>query len=139
LDWVHQLSADLERGTILLAGRLDDPDPALLRLPRVAHLPPLPLAQLPALGQAADLLIMPYADLPVTRAMQPLKLLEYLATAKPVIVRDLPAVAPWRDALDACHDGESFAAAVLRRLEHGITAEQSAARERLSEESWAAK
>jgi hypothetical protein len=34
---------------------------------------------------------MPYADLAATRAMQPLKLKEYLATGRPVVVRDLPA------------------------------------------------
>ena len=37
----------------------------------------------PALAREAAVLIMPYADLPVTRAMQPLKLKEYLATDRP--------------------------------------------------------
>ena len=37
---------------------------------------------------------MPYADLPVTRAMQPLKLKEYLVTDRPVVVADLPADQP---------------------------------------------
>jgi len=51
-------------------------------------------------GSAADVIIMPYADRPVTRAMQPLKLKEYLATGKPVVVRNLPATRGWTDCLD---------------------------------------
>ena len=53
------------------------------------------------LAREAAVLIMPYADLPVTRAMQPLKLKEYLATEKPVVALDLPSVKPWSDCLDA--------------------------------------
>ena len=59
---------------------------------------------------------MPYADLPVTRAMQPLKLKEYLATGKPVVVRDLPATEPWADCLDVAETPEAFAAAVRRAV-----------------------
>jgi glycosyltransferase involved in cell wall biosynthesis len=101
--------------------------------------PALPLAELPALAAAAAVLVMPYADLPVTRAMQPLKLKEYLATGKPVVVRDLPAVRPWADGLDAAATAEEFAAAVRRRLADGLPAGQRAARARLAAESWAAK
>ena len=51
---------------------------------------------------------MPYADLPVTRAMQPLKLKEYLATGRPVVVRDLPATRAWADCLDLADTPEAF-------------------------------
>ena len=64
-------------------------------------LPPVPYEELPSLAARATVLVMPYADLPVTRAMQPLKLKEYLATGKPVVVRALPATGPWADCLDA--------------------------------------
>ena len=82
---------------------------------------------------------MPYADLPVTRAIQPLKLKEYLATGKPVVVRDLPATRPWDDCLDLADTPESFAAAVRMRLTEGMPAQQRAARSRLAAESWDAK
>jgi glycosyltransferase involved in cell wall biosynthesis len=101
-EWLAALSQEMSQGTILLVGPTQDFDPRIETLPRVALRPALPYAELPRLARAAAALLMPYADLPVTRAMQPLKLLEYLATGKPVIARDLPAVAPWRDALDAC-------------------------------------
>jgi glycosyltransferase involved in cell wall biosynthesis len=139
IAWLEALSSQLTHGEILLVGPTQNPDLRLTKLPRVALRPAMSFDELPALAASASVLIMPYADLPVTRAMQPLKMLEYLATGKPVVVRDLPAVTPWRDTLDACNDAETFAAGVLRRMVTGIPAEQLAARERLKEESWEAK
>lgn len=138
-EFVRALAGSLEAGTVLLVGPRDDPDPALLALPRVAALPPVPYADLPALAARAAVLLMPYADLPVTRAMQPLKLKEYLATGKPVVVRDLPATRPWADCLDVAGTPEAFAAVVRERLAGGVPTAQTAARARLEDEGWAAK
>jgi glycosyltransferase involved in cell wall biosynthesis len=134
--WVKRLAADLAEGTILLVGPQADPDPELVAIPRVATVPPMAYEDLPALARTAAVLVMPYADLPVTRAMQPLKLKEYLATGRPVVVRDLPANRPWGDCLDLATTAEAFSATVRRRLETGLPAEQGEARERLREESW---
>jgi glycosyltransferase involved in cell wall biosynthesis len=137
--WLTALSNQLSSGTILLVGPTQNHDPSLERLPRVAFGPAVAYDELPYLARAADVLIMPYADLPVTLAMQPLKLLEYLATGKPVIARALPAVTPWNDALDACDNEAEFAAAVVERLSSGLPQTQRVARQRLSTESWQAK
>ncbi len=139
VEFVRGLAGSLEAGTVLLVGPQDDPDPALFALPRVTTLPPVPYADLPALAARAAVLVMPYADLPVTRAMQPLKLKEYLATGKPVVVRDLPATRPWADCLDVAGTPDAFAAAVRERLAGGVPAAQTAARARLEDEGWAAK
>jgi hypothetical protein len=82
---------------------------------------------------------MPYADLPVTRAMQPLKLKEYLATGRPAVVRDLPATRPWADCLDLADTPESFSEAVRSRLNFGLPRCQQVARARLAGEGWAEK
>jgi glycosyltransferase involved in cell wall biosynthesis len=137
--FLRRLSEDLTRGTILLVGPQADPDPDLLRLDKVAHLPPVPFEQLPHLAGAASVLVMPYADLPVTRAMQPLKLKEYLATGKPVVARSLPACREWQDCMDLAEDPASFSAAVRARLETGVPREQASARQRLTAEGWAGK
>jgi hypothetical protein len=105
----------------------------------VILLPPLPYEQLPSLAREAAVLIMPYADLPVTRAMQPLKLKEYLATGRPAVVRDLPANRPWADCLDLASSAEGFVAAVKMRLRSGIPAYQEKARERIAREGWEEK
>ncbi len=71
--------------------------------------------------------------------MQPLKLKEYLATGKPVVVRDLPAVRDWADCLDLCASPEAFSAAVRARLRDGLPDDQRLARRRLADESWSEK
>jgi glycosyltransferase involved in cell wall biosynthesis len=124
---------------LVFVGPQDDPDPKLFRIPGVRVTPSVPYEKLPSLAASASALIMPYADLPVTRAMQPLKLKEYLATGKPVVVRKLPATEPWADCCDVCDSPEQFADAVLNRLKNGVPNSQAAARERLTQESWAAK
>jgi glycosyltransferase involved in cell wall biosynthesis len=139
IAWLEALGRHMQQGTILLVGPAQDPDPRLATLPRVSLRPALPFDALPRLAQQASVLIMPYADLPVTQAMQPLKLLEYLATGQPVVVRDLPAVGPWRAALDACGDAVAFGHLVRQRLNRIIPAAQVLARQRLLGESWASK
>lgn len=136
---VHRLSEDLDRGTLVLIGPESDPDPALYQSKRVVRLPGIPYEELPHLGAAASVLVMPYADLPVTRAMQPLKLKEYLVTGKPVVARDLPATRSWADALDLASTPEEFSQLVRQRLADGLPVAQALARKRLGEESWAQK
>jgi glycosyltransferase involved in cell wall biosynthesis len=139
VGFVRQLAADLRGGTIVLVGPQADADPALFTSERVIHLPPLAFRDLPRLAREAAVLVMPYADLPVTRAIQPLKLKEYLATGRPVVVRDLPATRPWADCLDLADNPEAFSRAVRQRLAEGIPESQQRARARLAEETWDAK
>lgn len=137
--YIQRLAADLQHGTIVLLGPEDDPDPGVVRAPRVVRLAPLAFSQLPWVAHEAAVLIMPYADLPVTRAIQPLKLKEYLATGKPTVVRDLPANREWWDCLDLADSPEVFSQLVRRRLDTGLPDNQRAARARLDAESWTAK
>lgn len=139
VSFVSRLAQELTRGTIVMAGPENDPDPALFASARVIKLGTLPFASLPALAQEAAVLVMPYADLPVTRAMQPLKLKEYLATGKPVVVRDLPSTRDWADCLDLAGQADSFAAAVQLRLDQGLPETQAQARRHLAGESWSEK
>lgn len=139
LEFVRVLAESMSHGTIVLAGPEQNPEPALADLPRVRRLPPFLYDDLPQLAAHSAALVMPYVDSPVTRAMQPLKLLEYLATGKPVVVRELPSTRPWREGLDLARTSREFAAAVLQRLESGLPAEQRLARRRLHHESWDAK
>jgi glycosyltransferase involved in cell wall biosynthesis len=139
VDWVRSLCRAMPHGTLVLAGPQQDPDPALATIPRVVRLGSLPFEHLPRLAAEAAVLVMPYADLPVTRAMQPLKLKEYLATGRPVVVRDLPATHAWADCLDVASTPEAFAAAVRRRIEEGLPPAQREARGRLAGESWSEK
>lgn len=134
-----KLSNDMTDGTIVLIGPQQDPDPAIIALPNVMTLPAQPMTALPAIAQQASVLVMPYADLPVTRAMQPLKLKEYLATGKPVVVNRLASTDAWSDCLDVAETPEQFSRLVRERMSSGIPVEQTIARSRLQQESWNSK
>lgn len=138
-EFVAETARQLQSGTILLVGPQQSPDEALFDSPRVVSLPPMPYEKLPSLASAAEVLIMPYIDAPVTRQMQPLKLKEYLATGKPTVVRDLPASREWADCLDLAQDARQFASLVCERIAGGLPEEQVVGRRRLSGESWRAK
>jgi hypothetical protein len=126
-------------GSLVLVGPRQSPDPALARLPGVSLPGAVPYETLPLVAREADVLVMPYADLPATRAMQPLKLKEYLATGKPVVARSLPATREWADAADVVETAADFVRRVSERAESGAPSGQLAARRRLAGESWEAK
>lgn len=134
--WIESLAESLTSGTVLLIGPPNNPDPALDGLDRVVRTGPLPFESLPAIAAQVSVLMMPYADMEATRAIQPLKLKEYLATGRPVVVSDLPACRPWADACDVVGAAELFSSTVLRRLESGVADEQRDARRRLEGEGW---
>lgn len=138
-SFLQALDGRLQGGTIVLAGPEQNPDPLLDSLPRARRIGPVPYAELPSLAAGAAVLVMPYADLPVTRAMQPLKLKEYLACDLPVVCSALPAVAAWEDCLDIAGSADQFAERVSMRLLTGLDPQQKAARRRLASETWVAK
>jgi glycosyltransferase involved in cell wall biosynthesis len=139
VPWLQLLSEDLKSGSIVLVGPTNDPDHTIESMARVIRIGALEYRDLPRVAQLASVLIMPYADLPGTRSMQPLKLKEYLATGKPCVVSALPAVEEWQDACDVVATAEDFSQRVLKRLETGLPAPQVAARARLVHESWQRK
>lgn len=111
-------------------------DPRIANATRIVWRGAVPYAELPEIARGADVLVMPYADLAVTRAMQPLKLKEYLATGLPVVATPLPANLEWSAALDLEHEPRAFAARVLARAFRALPQDQVAARARLALEGW---
>ena len=107
-DWLIELANQLTDEFIVLAGPTQDPDSRILDHQRIHMLGPVAFHSLPKLATLANVLIMPYADLPVTRAMQPLKLKEYLATYKPVVASRLPAVELLEHCLEMTETKELF-------------------------------
>ena len=139
--WLRALT-DAQSGThgsLLLVGPTQAHDRSIAALDGVCLPGPLSYDELPGVAALADVLVMPYADTPATRAMQPLKLKEYLATDRPVVVSNLPATREWADAADVVDSAESFARTVAQRARSGVPDVQRRARQRLRDESWDAK
>jgi glycosyltransferase involved in cell wall biosynthesis len=141
LGWLRALTDPRSGmgGSLVLVGPTQAHDPAIAGLANVRLPGAVPYGELPRVAALADVLVMPYADTPATRAMQPLKLKEYLATGKPVVVRDLPATREWADAADVVDCAETFARTCAQRAQAGVPAGQRQARRRLLHESWDAK
>lgn len=138
VDWLRALDSRLNGATLELRGPCQS-SPLTSEMLNCHLAEPVPYQTLPQFVAKADVLVMPYVDSELTRAMQPLKLLEYLASGKPVVVRDLPAVKPWQDCLDVAHSATEFRELVQLRLETGLPEPQRLARQRLANESWDAK
>ncbi len=88
------IARQLPEARVVLVGPLLAPDHlAPLRAePNVEIHPPLERPELIELVRAADLGLLVHRELPLTRAMSPLKLYEYLAAGLPVVASDLPPV-----------------------------------------------
>ena len=89
-----QIAREIPEATIVLVGPLLAPDhlAPLRAAPNVEIRAPLERPELIELVRAADLGLLVHRELPLTRAMSPLKLYEYLAAGLPVVATDLPPV-----------------------------------------------
>ncbi len=82
---------------------------SIARLPNVHFLGARPYGNLPNYLQTFDVCIIPYvADDPFNINCSPLKLYEYLATGKPIVSTDLPAVRPFDGLVRIAKDPEEF-------------------------------
>ena len=81
-----------------------------LRQMRNVHLcGPIPYENIPGYLKVFDVCIIPYiAHDPFNIHCSPLKLYEYLATGKPIVTTDLPAVRSFKGLLRIARDGKEF-------------------------------
>lgn len=102
-------------GSVVLVGPVFV-DLAPLNRPNVHVLGARPYAELPAYVQAFDVAIIPYRLTKETEAVDPLKLLEYLAAGLPVVSTALPEAYKYRDAVAVAESTASFVRAVATAL-----------------------
>ncbi len=129
----------LPNDSFIFVGPMANPPEGLFVPPNVYSHGIVNYDQLPKLAAEADVLIMPYQDSAVTRQIQPLKMLEYLAVDKPVVARRLPATEEWADCLDLADSPAEFVKWVKQRLIKGETSRQRFARKRVADNTWDAK
>jgi glycosyltransferase involved in cell wall biosynthesis len=121
-----------------LAGRVEDPRIGALRqLPNVTLLGEIPYPLVPTFLAALDVGMVPYRDLPITRAIDPVKLYEMLALGLPVALLRLPATARWEPPLvQPYDDGGGLAAALLAARRSDRDELRQRRRRAAGEESW---
>lgn len=134
------LARELPEATIALVGPLLDGrhlDPLRMAANVEIH-PPLGREEITGLVRAADAGLIPHVSSPLTRAMSPLKLYEYLAAGLPVVATDLPPVRGVHANTVLVPAGGDYAAAARRALALGHSGEP--AREAfITANSWRAR
>jgi teichuronic acid biosynthesis glycosyltransferase TuaH len=120
------LACELPEATLLLVGPLLDPDhlAPLRELGNVEIRDPLGRSAVAALIRSADVGLIPHVSSPLTRAMSPLKLYEYLAGGLPVVAADLPPVHGVDAGVRLVEPGGDYAVAVREALQTGPAPEQ---------------
>lgn len=121
----------------LIAGRVEDAGfRALEREPNVQLLGEVPHAEVPRFLARLDAALVPFRDLPLTRAVDPVKLYEALAVGLPVVARRLPEIARWAGTVELYDASEELPAALDRALAAGGVEARAARRAAVAGESW---
>jgi teichuronic acid biosynthesis glycosyltransferase TuaH len=137
VDAVQAVAQAWPEGSVVLVGPVADPahlEP-LKTLPNVLVPGPVERPQVAALVRAADACLVPHRRLPLTEAMSPLKIYEYLAGGRPVAATDLPPLRGIEGPVTLAPPGGDFVAAVRSALEQGPMAEPDR-RRFLEQNSW---
>ncbi len=95
-------------GSLLLVGEVATSLEPLRALPNVLAVGYVPYTEVPRYLAACDVLLAPYVRNSTTAALQPLKILEYLATGAPVVATRLPALEPLASLVDLAPDHATF-------------------------------
>ena len=105
--------------------------------PNVHLLGQKPYDEVASYMSACDALIMPWNKSDWIKACNPIKMKEYLATGRPVITTDFPALEPFRDMVRVADGADEFANAIADSLLSETNAEPQ--RQAVESESWEAK
>ena len=100
LEVVRTLAAAFPAGSVILVGPTSGPLPALA--PNVHWLGPKRHAAIPALLRALEIAIVPFRASPLTDAVDPIKVYEYLSAGLPVIGTDLAGIADFGPLVARC-------------------------------------
>ena len=119
------VAAAYSEGSVVVVGHaLDDGRLQPLRHAENVHIHPhVPRPGIPGVLAAADACVIPHRRTPLTEAMSPLKLYEYLAAGRPVVASDLPPIRNVDERVLVVPDGGDFTAGVAEALRMGPATE----------------
>ncbi len=113
-DLLLEVARALPHWNLVLIGPLQCDLRTLLTLPNVHWLGPRSHSQLPAYVQHWQVSLLPFLDNAQIRACNPLKLREYLATGKPLVSTDFPALDGYRQHVQIARGAEDFVQAICQ-------------------------
>lgn len=121
-----------------LAGQVEDPEVAALAgLPNLETVGEIPFTDVASFLAGLDVALVPFRDLPLTRAVDPVKLYEALAMGLPVVARRLPETERWAEPLVYLYDDPAGFVRQVRRAVEERSPELARERRRVAEgESW---
>lgn len=143
-DWVDiDLLAEVARlrpqWSIVLIGEAIVDVGRLATLPNVHLLGRRPYAALPAYAKGFDVGMIPFRVNKLTRAVNPIKLREYLSAGLPVVSTPLPEVEQYREWAAIAGRPDLFAQACQRMLESTSQDEVRSRQAAMTHEKWQAK
>ncbi len=138
LNLIRRLADENADGSVVLVGPVVV-DTAPLDRPNIHILGPRPYSDLPAYVQRFDVGLIPYVLNDWTRAVDPLKLLEYLAAGVPVVSMSIPEVLKYSEWIGIGDSHESFSREVSRSLKLGGEVERAARQKVASHNTWGAR
>ena len=131
VDWplLIRLAEAMPEASVVLVGRVDDrgsergwrADRArCLVLPNVHGIGWQPQEMIPGLNRSFDVGLIPYrVDHPFNRVCCPTKIMDTMATGRPIVSTKLPETSLYIDLFDVARDTEEFIAAVQRIVAGG--------------------
>jgi len=137
-DILLSLADAFPTGSIVLIGPVTI-DVSRLARPNIHVLGPRAYAELPAYVQHFDVGIINYLLNDWMRAVDPLKLLEYLSAGIPVVSTDLPEVRKYADHVRIARDGSLFVQACREAIQERTPVRDAARKTFASQHTWGAR
>ncbi len=140
VEAVRAVARAWPEGSVVLVGPLTEPDhlAPILGEPNVVVHEPVSREGVAAVACGADACLLPHNRTPLTEAMSPLKLFEYLASGRPVVATDLEPVRQVEGPVTRVAPGGDFVAGVRAALAAGPVGEEDRRRS-LTANSWASR
>ena len=141
MDWelLMPLAKQMPEVSFVFAGPVDASAGELPRSENMHFVGRVAYRKLPEFVAGLESLMLPYRTGALAEALSPLKLKEYLATGKPIVISPIGEARQWSGAMSIASTVEEWSDALQSRSRGGDSAEYSRATIDLSRDSWEQK
>jgi glycosyltransferase involved in cell wall biosynthesis len=122
LEWIAHLAREKPGWSIVLVGPVGVGEEGasverISKLPNVHLFGHRPYASLPGYVRGFDVAVIPYVRSSYTESCFPIKFFEFLASGRPVVISDLPALAAYFDAVGVARTADEFVERCVRAVD----------------------